>query len=30
VIKEFIWEIDPYAEEDSLKVFLDFLIEEIC
>lgn len=30
VIRELIYEIDPTAEEESLKAFADYLIEEIC
>ncbi|KRX02221.1 hypothetical protein PPERSA_04843 [Pseudocohnilembus persalinus] len=30
VYKELVWEIDPYNEEESLKIFLDNMIEEIC
>ncbi|EAR91082.3 hypothetical protein TTHERM_00430030 (macronuclear) [Tetrahymena thermophila SB210] len=30
VVKEVVFEIDPYAEEESFKNFIDYLIEEIC
>lgn len=29
-VKEFVFEIDPSAEEESYKNFIDFIIEEIC